>query len=170
MKKKIIGILVSTLLMLAMILPAVSSINTNMSMQPSTEVAVDNECSEIHGTHSGDSFPQCVVMNNQFLDLDLNSSSPKPIIVDTPDEFSWKNSNGQDWTTITKNQGNCGSCWDFAAIGTFESIINIREECAILDPDLSEQYVLSCLPKAGSCWGGSTYHALLYIMETSKYR
>ena len=58
-------------------------------------------------------------------------------------DFNWKNNNGQDWTTIAKYQGNCGSCWDFAAISTFESIINIREGCATLDSDLSEQYVLS---------------------------
>ncbi len=165
-----ICVLISTLFILAMVLPAVSSVNTNMSMQPSREITVDKKCNkydESHTLFNGDVFPQCAVMNNQFLDLDLNSSSPKPIIVDTPDEFSWRNSNGQDWTTIAKYQGNCGSCWDFAAIGTFEGIINIREGCATLDSDLSEQYVLSCLPEAGSCYGGNTYAALLYMMETS---
>ena len=170
MNKKIIVILVMMLLILTTVLPIVSSINTNISMQTSTKIAVDNkcnECNEIHDTHGEDSFPQCVVMNNPFIGLDSNSASPKPIIVDTPDEFSWKNNNGQDWTTSGKYQGNCGSCWDFAAIGTLESIINIREGCATLDSDLSEQYVLSCLPDAGSCWGGSTYAALLYMMETS---
>ena len=90
------------------------------------------------------------------------------IIIDTPDEFSWKNHEGEDWTTPARNQGECGSCWLFGTLGTFESVIKIKEGCANLNPDLSEQYVLSCIPDAGSCHGGDPYNcAFKYIMNTS---
>jgi hypothetical protein len=93
-------------------------------------------------------------------------------LIDTPDEFNWKNLNGKDWTTPAKHQGNCGSCWDFAAIGTLESIIKIRENRSEINPDLSEQYVLSCLPMAANyygqgCRGGTPYNAFYFMMDTS---
>ena len=88
-------------------------------------------------------------------------------LIDTPSQFSWKNLNGRDWTSPAKNQGNCGSCWLFAAMGALESMINIREECAELDPDLSEQYVLSCLPAAGSCNGGNVEKCVFYFINST---
>jgi len=90
-------------------------------------------------------------------------------IVDTPAEFSWKNLDGKDWTTPARSQGQCGSCWLFGALGVLESVIEIKEECADLNPDLSEQYVLSCIPGAGSCNGGDPYNcAFSYIIDTSE--
>jgi len=95
-------------------------------------------------------------------------------VIDTPDEFSWKNYDGFDWTSPAKNQGSCGCCWDFAAIGAVEAVINIQENCPGLDPDLSEQYVLSCLPAAASnfgqgCRGGNPYRAVYCIMNDTSY-
>ncbi len=97
----------------------------------------------------------------------LNKDPPIKILDDIPNEFSWKNYQGYDWTTSAKNQGDCGSCWAFAPIAMLETIINIREDCPLLNPDLSEQYLLSCLPDAGDCIGGSPYHALEYATNTS---
>ena len=90
----------------------------------------------------------------------------KPYIEDTPVSFNWKSNNG-DWTTKAKNQGGCGSCWAFAALGILESKINIKENNPDLDPDLSEQYILSCLSNAGSCRGGNPSTALQLIMDAS---
>jgi len=111
---------------------------------------------------------RCPVMSETNINLDLAKASSKPEIIETPDYFSWKNYEDRDWTTPAKHQGNCGSCWDFAAVGVLESVINIREGCAELDPDLSEQYVLSCLPGAGSCRGGSSYKAFELIKSTDE--
>jgi hypothetical protein len=94
-----------------------------------------------------------------------DSNSYESILVDLPDYFNWKNHEGQDWTTPAKQQGNCGSCWDFAALGALESIINIREGISNLNPDLSEQYVLSCLIGAGSCYGGVSTMAFFLILN-----
>ena len=98
---------------------------------------------------------------------DESELSPKPARGNPPSEFSWRDYEGKDWTTPARYQGNCGSCWDFAAVGALESIINIREGIANLDPDLSEQYILSCLPMSGSCRGGSPYLAFKYIKSSS---
>ena len=78
-----------------------------------------------------------------------------------PNSFNWQTYLGKDWTTPAKNQGNIGSCWDFTAIGVIESVIEIRENCSNLNPDLSEQYVLSCLPAAG----GDNYGAVQWVFD-----
>lgn len=44
----------------------------------------------------------------------------------------------------------CGTCWDFTALGTFESSYAIRNASLV---DTSEQYILNCA-NAGSCRGG----------------
>ena len=170
MKKQIIGIFVCMLLVAA-VLPAASSVDKENSNQLHNEIIVDDGCGcntykEINDKDREDAFPNYPVMSNPSVQLDPDDASPKPHIMDTPDEFSWMNYDGHDWTTSVKKQL-CGDCWDFAAIGILESVINIREECAELNPDLSEQYVLSCLPGAGSCYGGNPYLALKYMMENS---
>jgi Papain family cysteine protease/PKD domain len=107
------------------------------------------------------------VVMSQLPSLNPNDASPKPEPVETPSYFNWKNHNGSDWTTPAKNQGHCASCWVFAAMGCLESIINIRKGIPDLNLDLSEQYVLSCLPKAGNCFGGWSYLAFSYLMATT---
>jgi len=92
----------------------------------------------------------------------------KITIIDTPSEFSWKNYDDTDLTTPAKNQGNCGSCWAFAALGAIESLINIKEGFKDIDIDLSEQYLLSCVPESGSCYGGQTASPFSFIINTSE--
>ena len=118
------------------------------------------------------SYKYYVMEEPMYIDNSDVTNSPKPSIVSTPDEFNWKDFEGKDWTTPAKSQGNCGSCWDFAAHGALESIIKIKEENPDLSPDLSEQYVLSCLPAAANnygegCRGGTPYGAFYYMMDTS---
>jgi hypothetical protein len=82
-----------------------------------------------------------------------------------PVHFDWRN-NGGDWTTPIRDQGGCGSCWDFSAIGVFEALLNIGAGNPALDPDLSEQYILSCCPSCGSCSGGWPYKAFGFSVTT----
>jgi hypothetical protein len=103
---------------------------------------------------------------------DPDYEKPIPIIKGVPDYFNWKDFGGQDWTTPAKDQGYCGSCYIFAAIGIIESVINIREGSASIDADLSEQYVLSCLPNSSwtpgrGCNGGEESWVLQLIMATT---
>ena len=79
-------------------------------------------------------------------------------------EFSWNNVHGQNWVTPVKNQGACGSCWAFAAVGATELMVNLYFN-QLLDLDLSEQQIVSCA-NAGSCSGGFVPEALEYIRST----
>jgi hypothetical protein len=109
------------------------------------------------------------VMSNPIVinDLDYGFDSTTIEVLETPVEFSWNNYNNIDFTTSAKNQGQCGSCWAFGALGVIESIINIKENIDI-DIDLSEQYLLSCVPAAGNCNGGSSASPFSYIINTSE--
>nr|AIG56409.1 secreted protein [Achlya hypogyna] len=76
---------------------------------------------------------------------------------------------GVDWTTNqcmsdVRNQGQCGSCWSFAAVGAVEF-----GHCLVTGQrvDFSEQQLVSCAPSAGrGCQGGWPDKALDYIAQT----
>ncbi|MCK4871890.1 MAG: hypothetical protein KAS72_04105 [Phycisphaerales bacterium] len=78
-----------------------------------------------------------------------------------PDYFDWRDVDG---VTPIRNQGGCGSCWAFGAVGAFEAVIKIADG---LDVDLSEQWLVSCT-YAGSCSGGWHDEACEY-MEIGGY-
>lgn len=67
--------------------------------------------------------------------------------------FDWRTKNVVSDVT---SQGNCGSCWAFAAASTFDAAYNIRNNAMV---DVSEQHILNCATgndgrAAGSCAGG----------------
>ncbi len=161
--KKIIATLVFTLMIIA-ILPCGESLS-KVNINKSNNLEKENSINELDKTSSY--LSDYVVMQDPPKLSDINFISEKPIPKSTPDEFSWKNYNGKDWTTPAKHQGNCGSCWDFAALGVYESMIKIREDCADFNPDLSEQYLLSCINGAGSCHGGNAHRAFELLQATT---
>jgi hypothetical protein len=81
-------------------------------------------------------------------------SLPSPPLLATEAVFDWRLLGG---VTPVKNQGGCGSCWDFAATGAFESAYLVATGDV---PDFSEQQVLSCNTGGSSCaggWSGDAY-------------
>jgi C1A family cysteine protease len=80
---------------------------------------------------------------------------PKPTKLGLPSSIDWRNYNGKNYITPIKNQSSCGSCWAFGAVGTAEAIWKIEQDRPDLNPDLSEQELVSC-SQAGDCGGG--YH------------
>ncbi|KAF0708376.1 Aste57867_6369 [Aphanomyces stellatus] len=75
-----------------------------------------------------------------------------------------------DWTTgscmpAVRNQGQCGSCWAFSAVGAAEMGHCIATGDLL---DLSEQQVTSCSKEGGNdgCNGGWEYLAIDYVAKT----
>lgn len=68
-----------------------------------------------------------------------------------PAVLDWRNNDGGDWTTPIRNQGSCGSCWAFGSLAVVESLMEIKSVDPSLDPDYSEQFMVSC--SGGSCDG-----------------
>lgn len=88
----------------------------------------------------------------------LNMQEP-PILLNPEDYFDWREMGG---VTAVKDQAACGSCWDFAATGAFESAIMIADS---VEWDLSEQQVLDCNWGGSSCnggWMGDAYDLYMY--------
>jgi uncharacterized repeat protein (TIGR01451 family) len=90
-----------------------------------------------------------------------------PSVVSTPPaSFDWRNYQSSNWMTPIKNQGGCGSCWAFSAVGVTEAALNIANENPNLDEDLSEQYLVSDCSTSGTCCGGGKSSALGYIRDS----
>jgi C1A family cysteine protease len=161
-------------IMMLLIGTAISSVGM-INEKISNDVKFDNNYENINLIYDYSCENKNRFLNPPFLAIDLKSINIEPItyetvIVTPPDYFSWKDFEGQDWTTNAKHQSvpkGCGSCWNFAAIAALESVINIREGIADLDPDLSEQYVLSCLSISGSCNGGDPGMAYQFIKSNT---
>nr|MBN2277597.1 hypothetical protein [candidate division Zixibacteria bacterium] len=78
---------------------------------------------------------------------------------DLPAYFNWEDSNV---ITGVRNQGGCGSCWDFAATAALEAIYSIRRGVKL---DLSEQAILSCVSPGWGCdgaWMDDAYQHFKY--------
>ena len=80
-----------------------------------------------------------------------------------PSSFTWQ-SNGGDYTTPIRNQGQCGSCWAFAATAVFETFWERLNQNPALNPDFAEQYLVSCSYESG-CNGG--WNTLSYFIDTA---
>ncbi|MCK4518844.1 MAG: PEP-CTERM sorting domain-containing protein [Candidatus Omnitrophica bacterium] len=80
------------------------------------------------------------------------------------DSFDWRDVGGLDYTTPIKDQGGCGSCWAFAAVGALEAKLNISYNNPSFDRDLSEQHLI-CDASCGNCYGGWEYKALNFFRD-----
>jgi len=73
-----------------------------------------------------------------------------------PAVYDWK---AKGKVTSIKNQGSCGSCWAFAAVGVMESVVKIKYGKT---EDFSEQYLVSCNTSGWGCNGGWWAHYMHY--------
>ena len=66
--------------------------------------------------------------------------------------LDWRNKDGVNWISPILNQGNCGSCVAFAAVGVLESQVNITSGIPGLNPSFSTQALFAC--GGGGCESG----------------
>ncbi|MCX5919180.1 MAG: BACON domain-containing carbohydrate-binding protein [Deltaproteobacteria bacterium] len=81
-----------------------------------------------------------------------------------PTALDWRE-NGGNFVTGVRDQGDCGSCWAFAATAALESNTLISQKTPNVDLNLSEQVVVSC-SGAGSCDGGYVDTVSNFIRDT----
>lgn len=79
-------------------------------------------------------------------------------------------SDSVDWVsagavTAVKNQGSCGSCWAFSAIGALESAWKIHGNSLV---PLSEQRIVDCVVDYENCCSGCEGGLPLYAMDWAK--
>jgi C1A family cysteine protease len=76
-----------------------------------------------------------------------------------PAVFDWRDS---DVVTPVKNQGGCGSCWIFGAVGALEGMAKLYGGKEL---DLSEQQILSCVSYGWGCNGGWMDYCYEHFLE-----
>src|SRR5262245_21145220 len=80
--------------------------------------------------------------------------------------FDWRT---KGKVTPVRDQGGCGSCWAFGALGAYEGNYLIRNGGSASGLDLAEQHILSC-SKAGSCGGGWHAGVFDFLIKTGTCR
>ena len=70
-----------------------------------------------------------------------------------------------DIITPVKSQRNCGSCWSFGSIATFETAFLLKNGGDPSALDLSEQQLLNCTDITCSCGGGRHHLAFMHMCD-----
>jgi C1A family cysteine protease len=113
------------------------------------------------GIYTGKEVQPYLPADNQSNTAEKTESSASAL----PAAFSWQ---AQNLCTPAKNQGGCGSCWAFAACGSFESVIKIWDN---VTRDMSEQWLVNCTSNmdcAGGMFPGTMFKNTGCVYETDE--
>jgi len=96
----------------------------------------------------------------------LHKPSPKPKLLlsstrgarrdSLPESWDWRDVDGVNYVSEVRDQGGCGSCYAFSAMGMLESRVNILTKNT-KRYTFSPQDVVSCSPLSQGCQGGFPY-------------
>ena len=78
---------------------------------------------------------------------------------DSPDSWDWRD---QGAVTRVQDQGSCGSCWAFSAVGNLEGLYAQKTGNLVA---LSEQLLVDCDYYDSGCNGGLMEYAFTYLEE-----
>lgn len=87
--------------------------------------------------------------------------------VEVPDAVDWRNVSGR--VSHVKNQGQCGSCWAFSAVGALEGQEKVwKKSNESIDKnlvELSEQNLVDCVKDDAGCNGGLMQDAFEWVKQ-----
>jgi len=116
----------------------------------------------------GSKYPHSyVLMDDGVKDFVISPLPSETVDFSTlPAAFDWRNVNGTNYVTVTRNQHlpvYCGSCWAFSTSSAFADRLKIASKAAWPEITLAPQVLVNCVGPNSTCHGGSPRAAYEYM-------